>query len=619
MTPSDLVVIWDQPGEPPLIGGMTVYWSEFFSPSSSHDKISLPQYVEDNSNDLRQRFLAFIHKIGETQIAGTSTIEHLKIRPGISYWWMTLFACKRWNTTSNIIEAIRLLALEDILRETNPTTVSFATERQSVQCVIRDWCERSGVEFNSLLPIRSSQLNRVRSSRLIPRPFRAFLAFLREIGRRIGAPKTMTPIDTSVDVVIIDYLTRFNVEHALHGEFRSGFWNDLVAVLDNSGQRTLFLHKYVNDLSLPNRRSTVRLLKALNSKSINQQHILLDSRPSVSVLAKCLFTYFRLLKIRFRLRRIRHLFSPSNSQLDLWGLFKDEWLDSLSGSTAILQSLTFCELEEVVIKFPLCRKVLYLMENQPWEMAFVQLWKKHRAEPLVGVPHSSIRYWDLRYFWDPNAFQSDLQMQPPVPHTIAVNGPAAMNSLSESGVRVEQIIEVEALAYLYLENFQSIALERELSNAPMKLLVLGDFFPAQNAALLNMLQSSLALIKQQIEITIKPHPLCPIDRLDYPLLQFEIDMRPLDEQLGECEMILATNGTSASAEAFQCGLPIVTVLNGETFNYSPLRNVFGAIFVDSAAQLSQALTQSTTHNYSQRNAYFKIDKTLSRWKQLLSI
>ena len=619
MTQSKHVVIWDQPGEPPVTSATTVFWNEFFSPSLRDNKISLPQYVEDHSDDLRQRFLAFVRKVGETQLADKSTIEHLRILPGFSYWWMTLFACKRWSTTSNIIETVRLLALEDILREINPTTVSLATERQSVKHVIRDWCVRSGVEFNSQSTPHSSRSMRVPLSRLIPRPFKAVLVLAREIQRRFGAPKNSTQFDNSVEVVLIDYLTRFDVECAVNGEFRSGFWNDLVAVLDNAGQKTLFLHKFVADSLIPNRRSSVPILKALSSKSTKQRHLLLDARLSVSVLVKSWFTYFRLLKTRFRIRRIQHSFSPSDSQLDLWELFKDEWLDSLSGSTAILHCLTICELEESVMKFPSCRTVLYLMENQPWEMAFIQLWKKHRVEPLVGVPHSTIRYWDLRYFSDSNAFQSDLGMQPPIPHTIAVNGPAAMKSLDASGFRVEKIIEVEALAYLYLEALQSNVSVRNLTNASKRLLVLGDFFPNQNAALLAMLQSSLALINQQIAITVKPHPLCPIDRLDYPLLQFDIDTRPLAEQLRDCEMVLATNGTSASAEAYQCGLPVITILNGETFNYSPLREIPGAIFVESAARLSEALTQPTPHNFPRHSDYFRIDKLLNRWKHLLSI
>lgn len=613
------IVIWDHPSEPPTTNGITVYWNEFFSPARSFEKLSLPQYVENNSDNLRQRFLTFVRELGELQISNKSTIEHLRILPEFSYWWMTLFACKRWSTTSNIIETIRLIALEDILREMNPTKVSFATERHAVKQVVRDWCARSGVEFQPLAVSKPKLSLRIQLSRLMPRPVGAVLVLIREVVRRIRAPKSLAQADDSTDVVLVDYLTRFDVERALHGQYVSGYWNDLVRVLDNAGQKTLFLHQFVANSMTPSRKATSHILDGLNSNSRSQQHFLLDTRLSVGVLVKTWSVYVRLLKARFRIRRIRHLFSPTGSQLDLWELFKKEWLDSLSGSTAILHSLTISELGDVILDVPPCRTVLYLMENQPWEMALVQLWKQYRSEPLIGVPHSSIRYWDLRYFSDPDAYQAELHARPPIPNTIAVNGPSALKSLLATGIPAEQIVQVEALAYLYLEEVKSVVSSPEISGATTKLLVLGDFFDHQNVALLTMLQRSLAFTHRRISITVKPHPLRPIEYQDFPLLQFDIDTRPLAQQLSECDTVLATNGTSASAEAYQCGVPVITTLNGETFNFSPLRDVRDAIFVDSPARLAFVLEQAPPADQQPIADFFCIDTSLQRWKHLLSI
>lgn len=597
----------------------TVYWNEFFSPARSYSNISLPQYVEDNGDNLKKRFLSFVREVGESQIAAKSTIQHLRILPEFSYWWMTLFACKRWNATSNIIEAVRLLALEDILSEIRPTKVSFATERRVVKNIVRDWCARSGVEFQFLTSPDSKLSHRLQLSRLIPRPFAAVLVFVREISRRVRAPRNMAPISNSADVILIDYLTRFDTDSALQGQYRSGFWNILTNSLDDARQTSFFFHQFVAHSVTPNRKATDRFLKGLNSRSTTQRHFLLDARLSAGVVIKALFIYFRLLKTRFLIRKIKYLFSPSKSQLDLWKLFKKEWLDSLSGVAAILHSLTISELHHDIPRFPPCRTVLYLMENQPWEMAFIQLWKHRRSEPLVGVPHSTICYWDLRYFSDFSEYRSGASLYPPLPSVVAVNGPAALKSLNATGISAEQIVDVEALPYLYLEDIRSTASVREISNTTMRLLVLGNFFAHQNMALLTMLQSSLVLIPQQISITIKPHPLRLIKSEDFPHLQFNVDTRPLVEQLGECDMVLATNGTSASAEAYQCGIPVITILNGETFNYSPLRDIRGAIFVDSPLNLARALEQVAPQDQTSNSDYFFIDKSLRRWKHLLSI
>ncbi len=613
------VVIWDHPDEPPATDCTIVYWSKFFTPAHSHGEISLPRYVEDNDDKLKERFLAFVREVGESQIADKSIIEHLRVLPEFSYWWMTLFACKRWSTTSNIIEAVRLLALEDILKDTKPTKISFATERRAVKNIIREWCARSGVEFQSLPTPSSSTFYRAQPSVLIPRPVSAALVLAREVARRIRAPKRTPLLDNSVDVVLIDFFSRLDPTFMATGKYRSGFWNILTDTLDDAQHTSLFLHQFVAGSLTPNRQAASQFMDGLNSVSTTQQHFLLDARLSVGVTAKAILVYLRLLKARFRIRKIKHSFSPSGSQLDLWKLFKEEWLDSLSGSTAILHSLTISELHSVIERLPPCRRILYLMENQPWEMAFVQLWKHRRSEPLIGVPHSSIRYWDLRFFSDSGAHRAEPYARPPIPSVVAANGPGARKSLDKSGIPAEHIVEVEALAYLYLEEVRRTAGRHARSNASMRVLVLGDFLHYQNVALLTMLHNSLILTQQQLIVTVKPHPLCLIDQRDYPLLQFNIDTRPLSKQLSECDIVLAANGTSASAEAHQYGLPVITILNGETFNFSPLRGVLGAVFVDSPAHLAHALDRVVLNDHAQRADYFFVDTSLQRWKHLLSL
>ena len=47
---------------------------------------------------------------------------------------------------------------------------------------------------------------------------------------------------------------------------------------------------------------------------------------------------------------------------------------------------------------PRQRLGLYLCENQGWERIFIRAWRKHGHGKLIGVAHSTIGYWDMRYF-----------------------------------------------------------------------------------------------------------------------------------------------------------------------------------------------------------------------------
>ena len=73
--------------------------------------VSLPNYVETHDEKLRSQFLAFVHQVGKTDVDGKSVIQHLRIDPAFSFWWMTLFALRRWHADSGIVQAVKILAL----------------------------------------------------------------------------------------------------------------------------------------------------------------------------------------------------------------------------------------------------------------------------------------------------------------------------------------------------------------------------------------------------------------------------------------------------------------------------------------------------------------------------
>ena len=72
---------------------MTVLWCSY-DPKGCNDVVSIPCLVEENSESLRSRYLEWIYDLGEIKINGKRIVDHLEIRSGFSYWWMTLLAEK---------------------------------------------------------------------------------------------------------------------------------------------------------------------------------------------------------------------------------------------------------------------------------------------------------------------------------------------------------------------------------------------------------------------------------------------------------------------------------------------------------------------------------------------
>jgi surface carbohydrate biosynthesis protein (TIGR04326 family) len=89
-----------------------------------------------------------------------------------------------------------------------------------------------------------------------------------------------------------------------------------------------------------------------------------------------------------------------------------------------------------------------------------------------------------------------------------------------------------------------------------------------------------------LELTLKRHPVCRIEKSDCWGLTFEITDQPLGEIMNAFDFAFSSNSTSAGLDALLAGLPVVIFLDADDFNQSPLRGVPGIRFVDSPQALA---------------------------------
>jgi surface carbohydrate biosynthesis protein (TIGR04326 family) len=146
-----------------------------------------------------------------------------------------------------------------------------------------------------------------------------------------------------------------------------------------------------------------------------------------------------------KFREEENLFRSKDLEINFWPLLENDWNDSLKGSV-LVENLFFIALIDKCIKdLPQQKLGIYLQENNGWERAFIQAWKTYQKSNLIGVPHTTIRYWDLRYIDEEQIFSQSNGLKLPRPDFMVVNGPAASKVLLGSGFNPEEILEGEAL------------------------------------------------------------------------------------------------------------------------------------------------------------------------------
>ena len=83
------IIIWDLEGYPSRKQNSSVFLWQNYGSKDKAKFISIPQFIEENSKELRDRYLSWVQKFGEEPIGSKKIFENFYIRDNFSFWWMT--------------------------------------------------------------------------------------------------------------------------------------------------------------------------------------------------------------------------------------------------------------------------------------------------------------------------------------------------------------------------------------------------------------------------------------------------------------------------------------------------------------------------------------------------
>jgi len=618
------IVIWDSEGSPPIGDGITFLWRSYET-DARDDLLSIPQLIEDNALSLRARYLAWIYELGETRIRGRRVVDYLELRSGFSYWWMTLFAEKcNYSKSTQINDVIRLMALEKWAMNRTISTAVLITSNRSLAACVRSWCAKLGVAFEWRRHGKSSQHSSwfKRLYHLIPRAVQAWVWLVRYLVDRwplsgVGLKEWQ---ESDGCITFFSYLFNLLPDAARQGRYESRYWAALPDLLQREVIKTNWLHIYPKDELLPTSKQAAETIRDFNNSGRGVQcHVTLDTFLSPLVVLSTLRDWCRLLFISIALRGA--LSSSQPAEFDFWPLFESDWRQSMFGTDAMSNLLHVNLFESALDLLPQQECGVYLQENQGWEFGLIPVWRKRGHGRLIGSPHSTVRFWDLRYFFDPRSYQRRDAFDLPMPDRVAVNGPVMREVYKEGGYPVEELVEVEALRYLHLMELKANAVSDPLSvTGVLRVLVLGEYLDRNTRRQMKLLEKAAPSLPLGTLFIVKPHPACLILSSDYPGLSMSVTMEPISKLLAECDVAYSSAVTSAAVDAYCAGVQIVSVRDPDTLNLSPLYGYRGVLFASTPRELANALLSAVDDAYTQqdRQDFFILDQQLPRWLNLLT-
>jgi surface carbohydrate biosynthesis protein (TIGR04326 family) len=615
------LIVWDSPQAPSGHAGQVYLWNGYEEADSIH---SILRYVEANSESLREKYLSWIHELGEQVIGDTRLIDALTLEPGFSYWWMTLLVEKSLWKSPSITDAIRILALEEIVEQRTPVGVLLVSGNRKLHQVIQELCRSLGIQYrwDNSGEWRSRRPSLKAAYARLPMPLQAAISVVRYLWARWPLRRARSPgwFGGDLSVFFCSYFFNIDFEQGEAGRFCSRYWGNLHALLKHMNLHANWLQLYVPHAAVPGADAALAYVQRFNQTGTGEEfHVFPEAYLSWSIVGMVLQRWLRLNSIYWRLRA-KSAFRPKNSRISLWPLLQRDWDASMRGPAALINLLWIEVFDRALRDAPRQDKGFYLCENQAWERAFIHAWRKHGHGELTAVPHATIRFWDLRYFADPRTVQSFDVAQMPQPDQVALNGPAAVGAFLNAGFPKEKIRECEALRYAHIQSSYQPRRSTSHDGETSRLLILTDYLPASSVSMLKLLDAASDHIGVEATYTVKPHPHLMIDPANFQRLHLNVTTEPLEKVLPNFEVAYVANMTSAALDAYLAGLQVIVMLDDTQLNVSPLRGQTGVTFVSTPRELAAALDRA--HEQPEARAtntdFFFLDPELPRWSRLLS-
>jgi surface carbohydrate biosynthesis protein (TIGR04326 family) len=623
MNSHSAIVVWDSEELPLLDDRTTILWRRF-SEASNFNTVSIPELLEKNSEHLRSRYLSWVYELGFLKINDRCLIDHLQAPAGCNYWWMTLINEKsNYEKSPQIDDAIKFIAFYDWATGLSIECLELVSANQALAECLREWCRKLGVAFKwRTLPLPSPKILCIRQVySLLPNVVQALAWLLKYLFNRwslhgLGLEGWSR---SSGKITFISYMFNLVPDLTRGGRFKSHYWGDLPEIMHGDGYKTNWLHLYEKDEFLSSSRKASNVIKDLNKDEHGlQNHVTLDTFLSPLVILSTLRDWVRLALKGWRLNSL--IPDAINEPLDLWPLLAKDWQKSTFGIVGMSNVLQFNLFASAMKALPKQQVGCYLQENQGWEFGLIQAWRASYQGKLIGVPHSTVRFWDLRYYFDPRSYSSEERFRLPMPNKVAINGNVATKNYLIGQYPRDSLVQVEALRYMYFDNpSNNTKVTYSSFRRGFNLLVLGDYSKSHTNRLMLLLQSAIKIFPPGITVTVKPHPANPIDPKNYPELSIVVSLKPVAKLLAECDAAFSSATTSAAVDAYCFGVPVISILDPNILNQSPLRGFDNVYFVSTSSELAQTLeliVSNPTSVYNDQD-FFIIDKYLPRWRKLL--
>jgi surface carbohydrate biosynthesis protein (TIGR04326 family) len=611
------VHIWDREGSPSQnksIPKKFLLWNSY-SFDSDHD--SIPELVDQNEKLLRAKFLSWTYGLSQLTLDGKTLLETLVLKSSLSFWWLTNFSEKcNFSKSPEMDNIIKIFALELFCAKHTMDTLELTSSNNALCSALEIWCENQGVTFINIKMNSARSTHRLRS--FLPEKLKALLWLIIYLFQR----RALFGLNlnewraTSKKITFFSYFCNLDSSKLQVSKYGSSFWGDLPNMLSSEAIQSNWLHIYVESELLPNAAIAAQAITRISILNKDELHITLDTFMSFRLIFQVLKDWIFIQRIGLKFYSIFSSHSPYSKLLIL------DWKKTFYGIDGLKNLLMHHQLLESQKNLPKQEVGFYLQEFQPWESSLINAWNRYSNGKIIATPHSTIRFWDLRYFNDPRCFEGPINTRMPLPGEIALNGALQKQNYDVASLSGVQTTDVEALRYMHLNESCDEGVRRKSArDSDFVILVMGDYKLENTITQLRMLKECLEELPSAPKILFKPHPVSSQPQSLFDNMEVTVIQDPIEEILPLCDLAIASNVTTAALDAFLKKIPVICIFNPSKMNLSPLKELNSNLFASSPAELLDKIVlvkENTPISFCDPKEAFNLDSDLCLWLNLIN-
>ena len=593
---------------------------QYLSKTSRYKSFEILGFLEDNKFLIRKLYLEFLEKVSEHNVNGVLLKDLLLVENKFPCWEMSLLNEKSNIKSKNISNVLRVIALELWLQDNPCDAIYLFSNSQELSDAISSICKIKSLIFHheKLLNIKRDKSFFIKYKLLASIKSNPIFWFIYFCIKRFPILFLKKPkeINLNNEILLISYL--FNLDKSLANKpyGLDSFWTPLCKKIIEKDMKLNYLSIFSKSNYPQNFTQAIKIIKNFKNRNYaNTQFNLVDNFLSIKIILKTI-NYF------YKTRMISNQLYPSkilvlSSGVDVSSLFLKDWIDSFKGRVLIQNSLFFALFEDISCRIKNPSKIIYLQENQNWEYALIACFRKILPNlQIYGCCHSSLRFWDLRYYLcnqrnDNNQF---------LPNKNITNGPQATKLLIESGIKEENIIELEALRYLHT-NKSKIGKKNNnnIGENKIKVLILGDYEDEKNKQIFEIVNQLENNIKTNLEISYKSHPVNINNLRHYSDIEIINSNEKISNLLSSFDLAICGPSTTASLECYLFGICLAVLLEKDSPIMTPTYQLPGTNFFSNSKALEDIIISKRFYKEEIANAeeIFKLDNDLTKWMEFI--